>query len=206
MKKNKFFNPSMLYKEFMILDIIDKNKTITQREMSDKIGVVVSMINKYLDRFENRGLILRQHLNTKNVKYILTKNGINRMRFLNIGYLNATQNLYNSAIENIDIFMKKISQKKFKKIILYGAGEVCEIFLSSINQKKIFDISIEAIIDDNVSKINKKMYGVPIISKEEINNFTHDGILISSYTNKDKMQKKLLNYGYKKNRIVNFFS
>jgi transcriptional regulator with XRE-family HTH domain len=52
MNDNSFFKPTPLYKEFMILDLIEKNKDITQRQMSDHIGVAVSMINQYLDEYK----------------------------------------------------------------------------------------------------------------------------------------------------------
>jgi DNA-binding MarR family transcriptional regulator len=52
MSDNSFFKPTLLYKEFMILDLIEKNANITQREISNAIGVAVSMINSYLDEYE----------------------------------------------------------------------------------------------------------------------------------------------------------
>ena len=48
MSNNTFFKPTALYKEFMILDLIEKNKHITQREMSKQIGAAVSMVNGYI--------------------------------------------------------------------------------------------------------------------------------------------------------------
>ena len=44
-----FFKPTMLYKEYMILDLIEKNKDITQREISQTVGIAVSMTNDYID-------------------------------------------------------------------------------------------------------------------------------------------------------------
>ena len=55
-----FFKPTLLYKEYMILDMIEKNKNITQREMSKEIGVAVSMINDYLNIYENDKLIKKK--------------------------------------------------------------------------------------------------------------------------------------------------
>jgi DNA-binding MarR family transcriptional regulator len=54
MHDNSFFKPTPLYKEFMILDLIEKNKDITQRQISDEIGVAVSQINQYLDEYEDK--------------------------------------------------------------------------------------------------------------------------------------------------------
>jgi predicted transcriptional regulator len=55
MNDNPFFKPTPLYKEFMILDLIEKNPSLTQREIGDAIGVAVSMVNAYLDEYEEKG-------------------------------------------------------------------------------------------------------------------------------------------------------
>ena len=45
MNDNPFFKPTPLNKEFILLDMIEKNKKITQREMSKEFGVAVSKVN-----------------------------------------------------------------------------------------------------------------------------------------------------------------
>ena len=56
MNKNPFFKPTPLYKEFMILDLIEKDAKITQRAISDALGIAVSMVNSYLDEYEVKKL------------------------------------------------------------------------------------------------------------------------------------------------------
>lgn len=48
---NNFFKPTLLYKEFMILDLIEKDSNITQREISKAINIAVSMVNNYLNEY-----------------------------------------------------------------------------------------------------------------------------------------------------------
>ena len=62
MSKHIFFKPTPLYKEFAILDIIEKEKKITQRAMSNHLGVSVSMINSYLDVYEENKYIKREYI------------------------------------------------------------------------------------------------------------------------------------------------
>ena len=45
MKSAQYFKPTPLYKEYMILDLVEKTPNITQRELSKNIGASVSMIN-----------------------------------------------------------------------------------------------------------------------------------------------------------------
>ena len=41
----------------MILDMIEKNANTTQREISKAIGIAVSMVNDYFDKYEQNRLI-----------------------------------------------------------------------------------------------------------------------------------------------------
>ena len=85
----------------MILDLIEKNVHVTQREMAASIGVAVSMINGYLDSYEKKGLIRRKKHSTKTVEYFVTKKGSERRKVLNISYLSNSLKIYKSAKDPI---------------------------------------------------------------------------------------------------------
>jgi DNA-binding MarR family transcriptional regulator len=205
MKDNSFFKPTLLYKEFMILDLIEKDSNITQREISNTIGVAVSMINSYLDDYEKNGLIKRKKHSSKTVEYFVTKKGVERKKVLNISYLNASLNVYKSAKENIVEFLKRISEKGYKNILLYGAGEVAEIMLQTILVESQIPINVLAVIDDDKSKHGKSLVSTKIISLDNIYDYHFGGILISSYTNQKLILDKLLAMNYQKENILHFF-
>lgn len=46
----------------MILDLIEKDSNITQREISKAINIAVSMVNNYLNEYEEEGLIIRKKI------------------------------------------------------------------------------------------------------------------------------------------------
>ena len=71
---------------------------------------------------------------------------------------------------------------------------------------KFIEIKIIGVIDDDVKKMGKDIYGIPIVSINHIDKVIHDGILISSYTNRKKITDKLINYGYSLNKIIDFFN
>lgn len=189
----------------MILDMIEKNANTTQREISKAIGIAVSMVNDYLDKYEKNGLIKRNYLSTKNVEYIITEKGIERRKVLNIGYLKATHILYRSAKDNILNFLNQIIEKGFKKILLYGAGEVAEIILQVINDNNTVSLDVIAVVDDDEMKRNSIFSGKRIISLDEIKNMNYDGILISAYTQAKIMYDKLMKKNIDKNKIITFF-
>ena len=206
MTDNGFFKLTPLYKEFMLLDMIEKNSNITQRDMSNTLGVALSMINSYVDEIETKGFINRKYKTVKNVEYYITPKGIERKKLLNISYLNASQKVFNSAKENIVMFLNQIIEKGFKNILLYGAGEVAEILLNVIYTDHEIPLRVMGIVDDDINKQGKYLVNTKIVGSEDIKNIKHDGILIASYTNSKEIYEKLIRIGYNKSKVLRFFS
>ena len=146
----------------MILDMIEKNSKITQREISQQVGISVSIVNDYIDQYENQGLIIRKKHSTKNVEYFVTKKGSERRKLLNIWYLKSSHEVYLSAKDNITQFLNQIIEKGFKKILLYGAGEVAEIMLIVMNDDNKLPLEVVAVIDDNKERIGDKLVNLQI--------------------------------------------
>ncbi len=205
MSDNSFFKPTLLYKEFMILDLIEKDANITQRQISKIIGVAVSMVNQYLDSYEKSGLIKKKKHSTKTVEYFVTKKGMERRKVLNISYLNASLKIYKSAKENIVEFLDLVIDKGYENILLYGAGEVAEILLQTILIDSQIPINVLAIIDDDKTKQGKILVNTKIIRLDSINDYIYDGILISSYTNSETIYNKLIDNDIDKHLIIQFF-
>lgn len=198
------FKPTSKYKEYMVLDMISKNKEITQREIADNLSISVSSTNDYINKLESEGYVVRLYFSTKTVEYNITKEGIKRLKFLNIGYLSYIQKLYDQAKYNIIDFLKSIEQK-YKKILLYGAGEVCEIILNTLYENKNININVLAIIDDDENKQNEELLDTDIIAIDKVKNYNYDGILISSFSHHKKLIKNLLKVGVEKEDIIEYF-
>lgn len=203
---NLFFKSTPSYKEYLILDLIYKNEDITQRDMSKHVGVAVSMINNYLDLLEKDKLIERVYNSSKSVQYLITNKGNEKRKLLNLSYLSHAQKLYEEAKSNIETFLEEISLKGYKKILLYGAGEVAKILLTTINSKKVSSVIVLGVIDDDIDKIGKEIVSTSIIGIKDIDNYPHDGILISSAGHHKTILNKLKDINYPLNKIIEYFN
>lgn len=205
MGEYQFFKYTPLFKEFMLLDFIEKDSNITQRALSNIIGSSVSMINTYIEENEKKGYLERVYKSNKNLEYKITKKGIERKRLLNIEYLKSSHSIYLSAKDNIIKFINQIIDKGYKNIFLYGAGEVAEILLSVLDDNKAIPIEILGVIDEDMNKQGKTIFDIPINNIDILDEVDFDGILISSYIHKEKIYNKLVLKGIIKERIFTFF-
>ena len=181
--------------------MIEKNSRITQRKISNKIGISVSMVNHYIKQFVNKRYVKKIKVSNRNVKYKLSNLGIKYRNYLNIEYLKFSQLMYNSAKENIFVFLNDISKKGFYNIFLYGAGEVCEIILNAIISSQNNSVNILGIIDDDKDKIGKLISGFKIYEVNHIINHKYDAIIISSYSNQEVILNKLISLNFKKKKF-----
>lgn len=202
----KFFSPTSDFKELLLLQHIEKNPKTSQHEIAREIGSAASTVNVYVNKLEEQGYLIRDYQSLKIVYYNITPEGIKRKNFLAITYFHELLDLYRLAEKNIENFLEKLEGKGYKNILFYGAGEVAETILSIVKGRTDKPLKVVALIDDNKDRENKELLGYKIISREEIKEYEHDGIVITSYTFENDIKNKLEKINYPKDRVELFFS
>lgn len=200
-----FLSPTSRFKELMILEHIESNSNTTQKELARIISGAASMVNVYIDDLEEKGYMVRDYKSAKIVYYNITPEGIKRKNLLLITYFHELLEYYRLAETNMESFLKRLESKGYRNILLYGAGEVAETILGIIKNRTDKQLKVLALIDDSEERQNKELLGYKIISLDEINNYKHDGIVITSYVFEDVIRQRLVEVGYPGDRIVRFF-
>lgn len=201
----KFFNPTVILKELLLLQYIEKNEDCTQKELAKELDTTPSMINVYIGDLEEKGFLIRDYKSLKVVYYMITPDGIKRKNYLAISHMRELLDLYQIAKSNVGKFLASLESKGYKDILLYGAGEVAETIIGVIRDKELSNLNVIAIVDDDVEKHGKGMLGYKIIAKETINMYKHDAIVITSYTFEEDILAKLIEMGYEISSIERFF-
>lgn len=205
LKDIKFFTPTAELKELTILQYIEDKEDTTQKELGDIVNAAPSMINVYINDYEEKGYIIRKYISSKTVRYKITSDGIRRKNLLIIQYLHELMKLYRIAKENIESFLEELENKGYENILLYGAGEVAETILSVIRDRENIKLNIVGLIDDDISKKDKRLLGYKIISRDDIEKYNHDAIVITSYTYEEDIRKRLEKVDYDESKVVRFF-
>ncbi|NLY66836.1 MAG: winged helix-turn-helix transcriptional regulator [Tissierellia bacterium] len=205
LKDIKYFTPTAKLKELVILDHIEKNEDITQKELGEIANAAPSMVNVYINEYEEKGYIVREYLSSKTVKYKITAEGMRRKNYLLITYLHELLKLYRLAKENIESFLNSLEDRGYRNVFLYGAGEVAETILSVIRDRENLNLNILGLIDDDPERQGKLLMGYRIIPLDDAIKESHDAIVITSYTYEDIIKKRLQEVGYDENKIVKFF-
>ncbi len=184
----KFFQPSPLFRGLLILLEIEKDPHITQKRLSNKVGLTSSMINNYLKDFVQEGVIEYRGETRRQTTYFLTEKGKYQKDDLLKRYLNETVGLYKKGKE---IFMDKIQdivEAGIKRVILFGALDTGEILFAA-SQK--LGLKIIGIVDSDLSKQKKEFYGRTILSPSQIKFLDPDAIIITSLGHGDEIYNSI---------------
>ncbi|GAB6189264.1 hypothetical protein JCM30566_10030 [Marinitoga arctica] len=186
-----FFNPSPNFRELMILQIISQNEKVSQETIARSVGIVPSMVNRYLKDFEDKNYIIKTGENRRNMNYEITKNGKKRLQFLTVSFINEVSKIYSETKKSFNKVLNRIENMGYKNILLYGAGVVGSIVLKVLNSESI---NVIGFIDDSISKQGDKLHGINIYSPKEIKNLNYDMIIIASFRHSENILKNAMEY------------
>lgn len=205
-EETSFLTPTRKLKELSLLQHMEMNPDTTQKEMAAIIHAAPSMVNIYLNAYEEKRYIVREYLSAKKVKYRITPEGLKRKNYLLITYLHELLKLYKLAEDKVEAFLVHLEEKGYRRILLYGAGEVAETILGIIKSREDSLLEVMGIIEDDQKKWQQELLGFKIIPREAIDQYQHDAVVITSYTFEDEIIEKLAAIDYPGDRVVRFFS
>ena len=188
-EKYTFFNPSPNFREMMILKLISEDNDISQDKISKNVGIVPSMVNKYLKDFEEKGYILKSGENKRNMSYELTEQGIKRLQFLIVSFVDEVSELYFDTKESFKKVLHTIKKDNLENILLYGAGVVGGIVLKILKSE---NVNVIGFLDDSISKQGDQLKGIDIYPPEKAKEITYDALIIASFRHYEKILNKAL--------------
>ena len=139
-------------KEALILKYIYNNDSLKQRELADKAGISLGMVNAILKQLIEKGLLMSNHLNSRNISYVVTPVGIdeiNKRSYLNFKQTIADIILYRETIEHV---VTKAVNAGYKCIVLVGNSDLDFLIEYACGKA---GISFEACMDIDKSPQNK---------------------------------------------------
>lgn len=202
----EFYSPSSTLKELDLLKHIERNPRLSQHEIARKIGSAASMVNVYIERLEVKGYLVRDYQSSKTVYYNITSEGVKRKDHLSKKLMKELFNLYSLAKENVEQFLLDIEVDGYKKILIYGAGEITEMILGVILNRNRQSLKVVAVVDDDNEIMRSKVFGFRVISRNEIYDYEHDALVIINDVFENEIRDRLKESNYPQNKILRFFS
>ncbi len=123
--------------EMSVLEVISKYDEISQRDISNKVGISLGMVNLLIHKFVKVGLVKVENLNGKKVRYILTPSGFTVLTKKTVDYISRSY----AAILKVKAHMDDVLQTHYsdgETVLIYGAhDEVYDVLLEVLKNRDI---------------------------------------------------------------------
>lgn len=127
-----------------MLNSIENEPEISQRALSSKLGVAIGMVNAYMKRCTQKGLIKVQNIPSKRFAYYLTPTGFLEKTKLTVDYLKSSFSFLREAQTQLINLFEQCESRHYRNILIIGQNELADIastlaknfsFKITINQK-----------------------------------------------------------------------
>jgi len=166
-----------------ILESIEKEPVITQRDLASELDIALGLTNAYIKRLCKKGYIKVKNLSGKKIKYILTVKGFTEKAKLTYRYMHHSFEHIKEIKSAIEKNYQKMLQDNVKKILIWGDGELAELCFIILSR---LPIEITGFVSFN--KDIKQLNQTKLYRKDEIDNLDFDAVLVATFDEKELAQ------------------
>lgn len=194
---NKKSSPgSEPFRSLQILDELANNDSLTQRDLSSRLGIALGLVNSYIKNLVSKGFITIKAIPPKRYAYYLTPKGFAEKTRLTYDLLHDYTRIYRETRSNVRKLFRELQDAGAKRIVFAGADEVAEIGYLSLQETAM---ELSGIVDDNGA--GRTFFGRSIQPISEIKSMVYDIVLVASYLKRNQLYKKLVDAGVDKKDI-----
>jgi DNA-binding MarR family transcriptional regulator len=191
MQNLELFKPPRDLRELNILQELEKNPIISQRDLSNKFGIALGVTNACLKRMARRGWIRIMGLNHRRIRYYLTPQGFAEKAKLSLHVISWTVRHY-GALKNIiaETFLE-MQTHGIERVVFYGVGDEMEIAFVTLQG---VDLELVGIVEDEEKMSRRVVFGFELMDVRQVGALKPDAILITSLANQAERIETLKKY------------
>src|SRR5437870_2166901 len=142
-----------------VLTSIERDSSITQRKLANELGIALGLANAYLRRCVRKGLIKMSQVPLNRYAYYLTPQGFAEKSRLTAEYLSVSFNFFRRARGDCVVLLQQCSERGWRRVALYGAGDLAEIAVLSAGEA---GIEVICVIDPRAT--GRHCAGLPVVA------------------------------------------
>jgi DNA-binding MarR family transcriptional regulator len=157
-----------------LLESVGRDGAQSQRRLAAELGIALGLVNAYLKRCVNKGLVKVRHVPARRYAYYLTPKGFAEKSRLTVQYLTSSLGFFRQAkTDCIDLF-ESARTRGISRVVLSGCSDLAEIAVICAIE---CEIEIVAIVDATADA--KTFVGVPVESSYDAVTQKFDAVVIT---------------------------
>jgi DNA-binding MarR family transcriptional regulator len=139
------------YRSYLLLSEISGEQTLSQREISRRLGLAVGLVNSYLKNLVAKGFVRVKNFPSNRYAYLLTPQGIAEKSRLAYQHLSYFTGLYTTARQDYLTLFRELELSGVREVVFCGVDEVAEIAYLSLQET---GVRLAAVLDNGDNPVN----------------------------------------------------
>ena len=185
-----FFKPSEELRDLRLLEELERNPIISQRELSHIFGIALGVTNACLKRMVRKGWVRIRGFDHRKIGYYLTPKGFLEKSRLTFHLVSGIVQHYCELKQVIGERLLEMQRDGKKRVVFYGVSdemEVAYITLQGVNLKLV------GIVEDDEKVTPRIIFGYEIEPVSRVQELKPDCILITHVAENDLKKERLKN-------------
>jgi len=184
-----------------ILDELARNDSLTQRDLSKRLGIALGLVNSYIKNLVAKGYITVKTIPPKRYAYYLTRKGFAEKTRLTYDLLQDYTRIYREARNNFKQLFHELQEKGIKRVAFAGSDEVAELAFLTLQETSL---KLVAVADADGAGGNG-FFGMKVRPLSDLAATPYDCVVITTHMKRDLVYKELTSNGVRKADIRSIF-
>jgi DNA-binding MarR family transcriptional regulator len=184
------------YRSFLLISEIAKEESLSQRELAQRLGIALGLVNSYLRNLIAKGFVRVKNFPRNRYAYLLTPQGVAEKSRLAYQHLRYFTNLYTTTRQDYLALFHALTAGRIRNVAFCGVDEVTEIAYLSLLET---DLNLVAVMDDEA--VGRDFFGLTVVSIADGLLAGHQGIVLTSLKKGDLLREQLSRMGIGRNCI-----
>lgn len=167
-------------RELELLEKIENNGHLTQRDLSREVGIALGLVNHLLKKMVKKGWIKIKNIDSKKIRYLITPEGAREKTQLLYDRVESTIHFYIEAKKVIKEKVMHLKEEGVTNVSIYRINHIAEVLFIVLKE---LGLELDYVVDDKRS--GKEWFGYTIANMDD---FSASGAEILIYASFDKKE------------------
>ena len=149
-------------RELEILERLENNGHLTQRDLSKEVGIALGLVNHLLKKMVNKGWIKIKNIDAKKIRYLITPEGAREKSSLLYKRVESTIHFHLEAKRVIKDKVIHLKNEGIENVSIYGVNHISEVLFIVLKE---LDLELAHVVDDN--KEGEVWFGYKVIGIDQ---------------------------------------
>lgn len=159
-----------------LLESVERDGAQSQRKLAADLGIALGLVNAYLKRCANKGLLKMSEVPTRRYAYYLTPKGFAEKSRLTVQYLSSSFSFFREAKSDCGRLFEAAKARGLRTLVLAGKSDLAEIAILCAIEA---EVNVVAVVDGATTP--SRFVGIDVVSSYADIASPYDAVMVTDF-------------------------